>query len=276
MCFLEVIMKRIFSLILSVCILFSGITYTVQQTEKPVFAFDCDDVISSRSFELIKIITVIAKMLVKHPVMVAYGLANPNKVRQIAKEESRNNNGSANIIDAVTERFKQEGYGDLTDLKDEILDAFTSPKPYLPILMLMKQLHDAGYTVVTATNQDTKHHEMYRKKIATFAPEFDLDKITDKTIAHNYKNSPAQCNNGVCTIDNRNHGVENAAKPDTTYFEAIKTITGSSNIFFFDDKLKNIEGAQKTGIKAKQFDNRKHSIEKVTTFLKAHGVTLNE
>lgn len=269
-------MKRIFSLILSVCILFSGVIHTVQQAEKPVFAFDCDDVISSRSWEPIKVFTVLTKMLVKHPLMVIYGLTNPNKVRQIAKEASRNNNGSANIIDAVTERFKQEGFGDLTDLKDELLDAFTSPKPYLPILTLMKQLHNAGYTVVTATNQDTKHHEIYRKKIATFAPEFDLNKITDKTIAHNYKNSPAQCSNGVCTLDNRNHGVDNAAKPSVAYFEAIKTITGSSNIFFFDDKLKNIEGAQQTGIKAEQFDNRKHSIEKVTTFLKSHGIELPE
>jgi FMN phosphatase YigB (HAD superfamily) len=267
-------MKRIFSLILSVCILFSGITYTVQQAEKPVFAFDCDDVISSRSCEPTKVVTVLAKIAVKHPVMVAYGIVNFNKVRQIAKEASKNNNGSANIIDAVVEQLKTEGYGDLTDLKDELLDAFTSPKPYLPILTLMKQLHDAGYTVVTATNQDTKHHEIYRKKIATFAPEFDLDKITDKTIAHNYKNSPAQCNNGVCTIDNRNHGVENAAKPDIAYFEAIKTITGSNNIFFFDDKLKNIKGAQQAGIKAEQFDNSKHSIEKVTTFLKSHGIEL--
>ncbi len=61
-------MKYSYSLLLPILILFSGITHTVQEIEKPVIAFDCDEVISTSPISRwAKIAFILAKIPFTNP-----------------------------------------------------------------------------------------------------------------------------------------------------------------------------------------------------------------
>lgn len=131
-------------------------------------------------------------------------------------------------------------------------DITVKPKPIQEVIEQLKELKKQGYTIIGATNQDYYQNKAFRKKMA--AQGVNVEELFDGVlVAHTIlKASEIQKGQELHEIE---PGVfmptsTKGYKPNFEYFTALKKLAKmrapkANSFVHIDDKLENIEGAQK-------------------------------
>ncbi|MCA9770700.1 hypothetical protein KC460_05005 [Candidatus Dependentiae bacterium] len=237
------------------------------QTKAVIFAFDMDDVMSiSKKVGFIDFIGML-RIVFHHPSILS-ALINIKKIQKDGVTISKEVNGSTNVIYTLLNKLKEDGYGDLRDYADEIMNRSMKRKPIQQMVDAAKSLKDQGYVLIGATNQDWKQHLAYREQMRKHG--VDLNEIFDAVLVTRVNHIqvpedqkeksffiPVEYENMYAAID------KNAYKPHKEYYEILKDLTKYiasqkgitvDSIIFTDDKKENALGANNNGINGIHFE----------------------
>lgn len=251
-------------------------TQAGQQAQKSTaFSFDIDDVISGKpKVGFMDYITMMPRMVYWCPMLLSAVLpANRAVIEKYATDIKNTVNGGSNITHKVFEYLKDNGYGDATCYEQEIIERSQKPYPFMPMIEHIEKLKAEGNTVVGATNQDYLQHQAYRKYMKEHYG-IDLNKLFDAVVTTRVNHLNAPAGNDLAYRANPEDNIyvtrnPEDYKPNPSYFKAVEQVVKSINpqateIIHTDDKLENIEGAQKAGLKGIQFKLPAGSIRKST------------
>lgn len=255
-------MKRI-SILFFISVLFQSVSYSAQPE---IISVDFDDVISSRvKVNFKEYASLIPRIVLSHPSILFHLWSWWNTLEKDGREIAQSVNGASNVIHALIQKLKDEGYADLSDYESELIARTSNPKANLAMITLLKALKKQGYTLIGATNQDYLQDITYRKKMKDQG--VDLDALFDAIIVTRVNHLNTM--NGIPIDDTKPYTeVEDgiymlndpkAVKPHPSYYEAEKLIAQTIQpdeklIIHVDDKRENIEGADAvSGVKGIQF-----------------------
>lgn len=191
-------------------------------------------------------------------------------VKQIFKDHKQDN-----ILVALARVHKP-----LRKKVDSLLRAIHSKRTLIPdVIELFKALKDRGYTIIVATNRQRIGFEI-TAKVLNFDQLYNGQRLFDAVITGGTNIIPT-----LATINGKRFSrlttdpllddyitVANAEKPDKSYYQVVRTVVdnyvtahqeqfdiSSPEIIFFDDKKKNIDGANTSdlNISAYQVPDRK-------------------
>lgn len=148
-------------------------------------------------------------------------------------------------IEKAISQCQDNGCGDLTPFKEELLDLACNVYPIMPMISLLEQLKQKGFTLVAATNQNYVDVMRYLEKMKLRG--VDLDQLftayvtTDET-----------------ELQDGKFYTTNAFKPDNAYFQYLKKTckkfnSNATNCVFIDDKKENIDAAENNSIPSAHF-----------------------
>lgn len=196
---------------------------SIYDPEKVGFAFDWNDTIAFRSWSGIK--SQVQQMWAVTPNKVAVGAyAIPICVYSVALHLREKT--AEEITDALIGRFSC--LSKIPDIKLHLMRIINHHSVNPDVQQIIKQLKEKGYFVMLASNIDEASAELLQKLHPTLFNLFDTVFTTHKAL-------------DGATIK----------KPNTLYFGKVAGLAKSlkqtlKNLYFIDDKRKNITGAERT------------------------------
>lgn len=255
--------------------MYGEIQSTQQAKKSTAYSFDIDDVISGKpKVGVMDYLTLMPRMVYWCPKLITAILpANRAAIEQYVTDVQKTVNGGSNIVRKVFQYLKDEGYGDASCYEQEIIERSQKPYPMMPMIENIQKLKDDGYTVVGATNQDYIQHQAYRKYMKEHYG-FDLNTLFDAVVTTRVNHLDAPAGDDLAYRANPEDNIyvtrkSEDYKPAPSYFKAVEQVVKSINpqateIIHTDDILKNIEGAQKAGLKGIHFNLPGGSVRKTT------------
>lgn len=227
-------------------------------TKKIVYTFDHDDVINTKNklgfFDYTKYIPVIAKVAWTNPAGAARLIWNWNHIKTRGKQVAQRIQGTSNIMYALAQELKNEGYADLTPYVEEMTAITVKPTPIWQTINYIKELKQKGYTVIGATNQDYYQNKYFRERMAAQGVRFN--ELFDAVLVAHTKIKAEELPKTLELVHLLEPGIYmpssgKGTKPHTDYFYALKEVSKRhaphAKVFIHtDDKPENIQGAQKT------------------------------
>lgn len=237
-----------------------------ESSAKRVYAFDHDDVINTKEklgvTDYIKYVGIIARLGWSDPQGAASLLWNWRMIKDRGHRVATEKEGTSNVIYALAQELKKEGYADLTNYVEEMTAITLKPKPIWSTINYIKELKQRGEVVIGATNQDYIQNKYFRKRMEEQGVNFDelFDGIVTSHSVVKAKDMPK--------TNNFYHELEDGIfmptspkghKPNAAYYKAVKAVAkkfaaNATTVIFTDDKEENIIGAKKSGLKAVHFD----------------------
>lgn len=229
-----------------------------------VLTVDHDDVINIKNklgfIDYAKYMLVIGKVALHSPRGAAGLLWNWGNVQRRGAEVAKRVQGTSNIIYTLAQELKNEGYVDLTPYVEEMTAITVKPSPIWPMINELKKLKEQGYTIIGATNQDYYQNKAFREKMAAQGVNLS-DIFTATVVAHTLlKADEIKADDAAHEIE---QGIYMPASPNghkvyTDYFDALRQVAqkhapGATVLAHTDDKLENVQTAQKAGFKGLHF-----------------------
>jgi len=238
-------------------------------SEKTVIAIDMDDVMSIKQKPGFMDFIGLIKIVFRNP-RVLTAFMHIKDIKKDGEKVSQELNGASNVVHAVLEKLKKDGYGDFSSYEDDIIERSTKPKPIASMVAAVEFLKAQGYLVIGATNHDWKQHLAYRKKMSQQG--VDLNDLFDAVLVTRVNDIPVetggqdQYSSFYKPIKNQNMYAaiaQSAYKPRDSYYTTLKKVAEEvanqkglsvNNIIFTDDKKENVVAAKNNGINAIHFD----------------------
>jgi len=252
--------KRYISLFAAIALLVTPFA-THTNPQRQIIVVDMDDVFVEAHNWSIKahVYATIASILPHLAWKMLTNRSFRKNVKQIFKEHKQDN-----ILIALARLYKP-----LRKKVDSLLRAIHSKRNLIPdVIELFKALKDRGYTIIVATNRQRIGFEI-TAKVLKFDQLYNGQRLFDAVITGGTNIIPT-----LATINGKRFSqlatdpllddyitVANAEKPDKAYYQVVRTVvdnyvtahqeqfdTSSPEIVFFDDKQKNIDGANTSNL----------------------------
>ena len=194
--------------------------------------------------------------------------ANFNRIRSRADEIAQTTKGICNIVRTTLTELKDQGYGDLTSLEDEIVRRSTNPIAIALMAARVKELKEQGYTVIGASDYDWREYQVYREKMQD-NHRVDMNDLFSAVLTipviHElpkdlgeipFYQSPSDRTGTIYVTASAE-----SIKPKMAYFRALKALAKKINtdhalIIHTDNERKHIDAAQQEGISGVHFNIR--------------------
>lgn len=235
----------------------------MEQSDKPVFAFDLDDVMSKKQKLSYSDYVRLFRGLPVSWYNTVWMVAQFPSIQANGMKTAQTTNGTSNVILKVLTWLKDEkGYKNLDHINLPDLVAQTvKPDPIMGMVDIVKQLRAQGYTVIAATNQDRLQYDAWQQKMR--AAGVNPSELFNAVVVARADGASEPRHAGPFTRHAAHNMYElndpQAFKPYASYFAVVKQAAQDAagrvpaKIIFTDDKKENIAGATQAGLDAIHF-----------------------